>query len=70
MKTPHLGPALAAVLLLIAGLIGGSLLTQSVIRQHIHALAPSRLSEILKAAWFSKSRRSNPICCSSTAVLK
>ncbi len=50
MKTPHLGPALAAILLLIAGLMGGSFIIQSIVRQHIHALAPLRLSVILKGS--------------------
>ncbi len=50
MKTPHLGPALAAVLLLIAGLFAGSQIIQSVVRQHIHALAPLRLPEVIKGS--------------------
>ncbi len=50
MKTPHLGPALAALLILMAGLAVGSLIIQSGVRQHIHALAPTRLSEILKGS--------------------
>ena len=50
MKTPHLGPALAAVLLLIAGLIGGSVLIHSVAQRYIHALAATRLSEIIKGS--------------------
>ncbi len=50
MKTPHLVPALAAVLLLIAGLIGGSVLIHSVAQRHIHALAATRLSGIIKGS--------------------
>ncbi len=48
MKTPHLGPALAACLILIAGLVGGSALIRSVVQQHIYALAPLQLSAIFK----------------------
>ncbi len=54
MKTPHLGPALAAVFLLIAGLIGGSLMINAVAQRYIHALALTRLSEILKGSVFQK----------------
>ncbi len=50
MKTPHLGPALAALVLLLAGLLGGSIIIQTVVRQHIHALAPLRLSTIIKGS--------------------
>ncbi len=60
MKTPHLGPALAAVLLLIAGLAAGSLIVQAVVRQHLHALAATRLSEIIKGSVIQRSAAQQP----------
>ena len=44
MKTPHLAPALPAILILVAVLIGGAFYTQSVAQRDIHALASSKLS--------------------------
>ncbi len=60
MKTPHLGPAMAAVLLLLAGLIGGSLIIQSAAQRYLHTLAPMRLSAIFKGSALQKIAAQQP----------